>query len=89
MGTWAFVLDPLAGGRTRLLVREAYRWIRLAVPVRFGLLRAIGAAIDYAVGALHFVMERKMMLGLKQRAEGAATQPPTSAGRRGDDRVTR
>lgn len=91
MGTWAFVLDPLAGGRTRLLVREAYPGlIRLAVPVRFGLLRAIGAAIDYAVGEpLHFVMERKMMLGLKQRAEGAATQPPTSAGRRGDDRVTR
>ena len=76
MGTWAFVLDPAPGRRTRLLVREPYPgWLRLAVPARFGLLRALGAAIDYAVGEpLHFAMERKMLLGLKQRAEQAAGQ---------------
>ena len=46
-----------------------------AVPARFGLLRALGAAIDYAVGEpLHFAMERKMLLGLKQRAEQARGQ---------------
>jgi len=75
IGTWAFVLVPLPGGRTRLLVRESYPgWIRLAVPPRFGVLRALGGAIDYAFGEpLHFVMERKMMLGLKQRAEHRAT----------------
>jgi hypothetical protein len=76
MGTWAFVLEPVPGGRTRLLVREPYPgWLRLAVPARFGLLRALGAAIDYAVGEpLHFAMERKMLLGLKQRAEQATGQ---------------
>jgi hypothetical protein len=43
------------------------------VPARFGLLRALGAVVDYVIGdPLHFAMERKMMLGLKQRAE----QPP-------------
>jgi hypothetical protein len=38
--------------------------------------------IDYLVGnPLHFAMERKMMLGLKQRAELTATQrgPAASA----------
>jgi hypothetical protein len=75
IGTWAFVLVPLAGGRTRLLVREPYPgWIRLAVPSRLAVLKALGGAIDYAFGEpLHFVMERKMMLGLKQRAEHAGT----------------
>jgi hypothetical protein len=81
IGTWAFVLVPLPGGRTRLLVREPYPgWIRLAVPSRLGVLRALGGAIDYAFAEpLHFVMERKMMLGLKQRAEHGATPA-------GDDR---
>jgi hypothetical protein len=56
MGTWAFVLEPLPEHRTRLLVREPYPgWIRLIAPSRFGLLRALGGAIDYAVGEpLHF-----------------------------------
>lgn len=87
MGTWAFVLEPAPGGRTRLLVREPYPgWIRLAVPPRFGVLRALGAVIDYAIGEpLHFVMERRMMLGLKQRAEqsaspGRAAPPVTAVG---------
>lgn len=73
IGTWAFVLDPLPGGRTRLLVRERDDgWLRLAAPKRSGLLRAIGGLIDYVVGEpLHFVMVRGMMLGLKARAEGS------------------
>ena len=76
IGTWALVLEPLAGGRTRLLVRERNSgWIRGVVPARFGLLRAAGGAIDYAIGEpLHFVMSRKMMLGLKQRAEQTGGQ---------------
>jgi hypothetical protein len=71
IGTWAFVLLPLAEDRTRLLVRERDAgWTRLLVPRDFGLLRALGAVIDYAVGEpLHFAMLRKMMLGIKQRAE--------------------
>jgi hypothetical protein len=71
IGTWAFVLVPLPDGRTRLLMRTRDTgWARLAVPRRFGLLRGLGAVIDYLVGEpLHFVMERGMMLGIKERAE--------------------
>jgi hypothetical protein len=71
IGTWAFILEPRPGGRTRLLVRERDTgWFRLLAPRSSGLLRAVGAFIDYAVGEpLHFAMVRKMMLGLKTRAE--------------------
>ena len=74
IGTWAFILQPLDGNRTRLLVRERDAgWLRLVAPRRFGLLRGLGAVIDYTVGEpLHFAMVRKMMLGLKQRAETEA-----------------
>jgi len=59
-GTWAFVLKELDAGTTRLLVR--IRWDR-----KPGLLDWI-----YNFGVLepsHFVMERRMMLGIKRRAE--------------------
>lgn len=71
IGTWAFILVPMNEDRTRLLVRERDAgWLRLLAPRGSGLLRALGAAIDYAVGEpLHFAMVRKMMLGIKQRAE--------------------
>ena len=71
IGTWAFVLQPLHGNRTRLLIRERDAgWLRLLAPRRSGLLRALGALIDYTVGEpLHFAMVRKMMLGIKQRAQ--------------------
>ena len=81
IGTWAFVLRPLDGGRTRLLVRERDAgWLRLAAPRRSGLLRALGGAIDVVVGEpLHFAMVRGMMLGLKQRAESSAPNRTTDA----------
>jgi hypothetical protein len=71
IGTWAFILEPLPGGRTRLLVRERDSgWLRRAAPRRSGLLRAFGGLVDYVVGEpLHFLMVRRMMLGLKARAE--------------------
>jgi len=59
---WAFVLDDLAG-RTRLLSRN-----RIALPER-----SLGDRIGMAVmepGSL--VMERKMLLGIKERAERLA-----------------
>jgi hypothetical protein len=62
-GTWAFILKELNPKITRLLVR--IRWDREA-----GLLDWI-----YNIGVLepsHFVMERKMMLSIKQRAEALA-----------------
>jgi hypothetical protein len=73
IGTWAFILHPLPGGRIRLLIRERDAgWIRLAAPRRSGILRAVGGLIDYVVGEpLHFVMVHGMMRGLKQRAETA------------------
>ena len=71
IGTWAFTLLPLDENHTRLLVRERDAgWLRLLAPRRSGLLRALGAIIDYTIGEpLHFAMVRKMMLGIKQRAE--------------------
>ena len=75
IGTWAFILQPRPGGRTRLLVRNRdWGYLRAAAPRRLALLRAALSVIDYLIGdPLHFAMERKMMLGLKQRAESAAT----------------
>ena len=76
IGTWAFILQPLPGRRTRLLVRDRdWGCLRAAAPRRYALLRAALGVIDYLIGdPLHSAMERKMMLSLKQRAESAATQ---------------
>lgn len=72
IGTWAFVLEPLSGARTRLLNRERDSgWLKVAVPNRAGPLRAVAALVDYVIGEpLHFAMVRKMLLGFKARAEG-------------------
>ncbi|GMU06416.1 hypothetical protein [Corallococcus caeni] len=58
--TWAFVLEPLGEDRTRLLVRgrtggDPRRWAA----------RMFGQLIEFP----HFVMERKMLFGVKERAE--------------------
>lgn len=58
-GWGAFVLEPDGPGRTRLLARNR-------VP------RASAAFYAALVELPHFVMERRMLLGIKQRAEGAA-----------------
>jgi hypothetical protein len=66
-GWGAFVLEPLDDGRTRLIARNRRR-------------RGI-AGIAYAclLEIPHFVMERKMLLGIKARAERAprSSGPPT------------
>jgi hypothetical protein len=74
IGSWAFVLQPMGATGTRLLVRERdVGWLRVAAPKGSGVLRAIGALVDYVLGEpLHFAMTRKMMLGLKERAERSA-----------------
>lgn len=64
-GTWAFVLKELDASTTRLLVR--IRWDR-----KPGLVDWM-----YSFGVLepsHFVMERRMMLGIKRRAEALTAQ---------------
>ncbi|MCW2526494.1 MAG: hypothetical protein JWM76_1354 [Pseudonocardiales bacterium] len=62
--TWAFVLLPEAGVRTRLLVRERYtyahRWV---------------AAIVEPVELVSLLMSRRMMHGIRQRAE---KRPPSN-----------
>jgi hypothetical protein len=61
--SWAFVLHPLTQGRTRLLVR----W-------RSDFADSPGSRFwnDWGIELPHFLMERKMMLGIKERAEGRA-----------------
>jgi hypothetical protein len=58
-GTWALVVEPAADGRTRLLSRHC-------TPAPRG---PVNAAIQqfWALGAL--LMERRMLLGVKERAE--------------------
>jgi len=72
MVTWAFVLEERPGGSTRLIVRarggEAYRFhglpVWLSVP---------------AIRLLHFAMQRKQLLGIKQRVESSSRALPYAA----------
>ena len=61
-GTWTFVLRPAPGG-TRLIVR---------LRARFGV-NPIGEQVGARLlEPIHFFMERKQLLGIRQRAEGQA-----------------
>jgi hypothetical protein len=62
-GWGSFVLEPLDGGRSRLIARNRRRE---------GM-----ASLAYAclLEIPHFVMERKMLLGIKARAEGERRRP--------------
>ncbi len=60
-GTWAFVVEPIDAATSRLVVRGRAR----------GHLGLLGAAFDRGIfEPVHFVMERKMLEGIKARAEG-------------------
>ena len=65
--SWAFVLEPLEGGRTRLI--ERFR-------IRFGAsgsgFRAVGPFMGFGV----FVMLPRQMLGIRQRAQLTSVVPP-------------
>jgi hypothetical protein len=56
IGTWQFVLEPQANGATRLLLRSNMA-IKPELPIK----------LTYFV---QFIMERKMLLTLRDRAEG-------------------
>jgi hypothetical protein len=71
MTSWAFVLEPTEDGKTRLLVRG-----RDGGDPRGWATRLFGQLIEFP----HFVMERKMMLGLKKRAEQAARSRGAASG---------
>ncbi len=64
--TWTFALRPLSDGATRLLVRTRadYRPRAVLAPV-----------VRLLLEPIHFVMERGMLMGIKRRAEHAATVP--------------
>lgn len=68
--TWTFALRPLPDGATRLLVRTRadYRPRAVLAPV-------VGLLLE----PIHFVMERGMLIGIKHRAEHAATVPASIA----------
>jgi hypothetical protein len=68
--SWAIVLEPLDGGRTRLVER---------VRGRFGTPTAGSRAFGPAMGFGVFVMTRRQMLGIAQRAERTPRPAASSA----------
>ncbi|QNN54981.1 hypothetical protein H9L09_10975 [Nocardioides mesophilus] len=72
----AWILQPLPGNRTRLLLRDRDAgWLRELVPRAYVVPRLLLGAVDYLVGdPLHFVMERRMLLGLKERSEKSLSE---------------
>lgn len=58
-GTWVFVLRPIDDHRTRLIVR---------LRARFGLPKAAEWIAVRLLEPVHFVMERKQLHGIRQRA---------------------
>jgi hypothetical protein len=58
--SWAFVLEPLPGGRTRLVER-----IRGRMESEAGVPQLMGRMLGFGI----FVMTQRQMLGLKARAE--------------------
>ncbi len=68
IATWQWQLRPTAGGRgTRLLSRQ-----RLSYPPTTGM-----AVLWHLVEPVGFVMERQMLLGIKQRAERQQRRVPS------------
>jgi len=66
MYSWAWALQPLDGGWTRLIVRTRIRYPRTALWTVFFVLQEAGG---------EFAMMRRMLLGIKARAERAAMPP--------------
>jgi hypothetical protein len=68
--SWAFVLEPAAGGRTRLI--ERFRaWFGEDTPAS----KVMGPALGFGV----FVMIRRQLLGIRERADrhpGSASPAP-------------
>lgn len=62
--TWSFHIDVLDSMTCRLITRGR-------APRSTGL----GVAIDLLMGPIEFAMSRRMLLGIKQRAEGAVDDP--------------
>ena len=72
--TWTFVLEEVQPGVTRLLVR-----VRGGPGYRFHGLPLLLTRI--VIRVVHFIMQRKQLLGIKGRAESTARTLEWSAGR--------
>ena len=70
-GSWAFVLEPIGERTARLIVRfrADYR------PLVLG-----GLFVHGLLEPAHFVMERRMLQGIRERAERSARRPATAPG---------
>ncbi len=64
--TWAFVLQPSGSDRSRLVVRERYRYLTKWAPL-----------LVEPVAAVSFVMTRRMLVGIRERAEALPTHSPS------------
>jgi hypothetical protein len=64
--SWAFLLEPLGPGRCRLVSRY-----RCATSDHLGMRLSLGPTIVEPIG---FAMDRRMLLGIKERAEGPASR---------------
>ena len=64
--TWAFVLVPRPDGSTRLVVRERYAY-----------LTSWAGAMVEPIEMVSFLMTARMLRGIRDRAERAASQPTT------------
>lgn len=71
--SWAFVLQPQADGSTRLLVRERYAYRRWWT-----------AWMVEAVEVASFIMSRRMLQGIRSRAEQTALAHEGGQGATGD-----
>ncbi len=58
--SWAFVVEPAGAGRSRLLIR--WRSSFKPTPGQY-------LGNKYVLEPIHFIMERRMLLGIKERAE--------------------
>ena len=65
-GIWAFIVEPVDANTTRLIMRTVggppANWRERFVNLAFW-------------EPVHFIMERKMMLGIRDRAERSVRQP--------------
>jgi hypothetical protein len=64
---WAFVVRGQPDGSTRLVVRERYRYARWWAPM-----------LVEPVEFISLVMSRRMLRGIKKRAERFSARPPGS-----------
>lgn len=68
---WTFVLRPVNAHTTRLLSRTRYDYSPLA----------LGLLLRPLLEPVQFLMERRMLLGIRSRAEGRRTKDRAAAGR--------